>query len=93
MLAWHKVLLNRHTWTQMRTMNTGAKQALQVLFCGEEFTWGFRFSEEALNAEPNIEARTRPSASPKDCVAEGTLVSLESQSIHQDWHACCHRLL
>lgn len=38
-------------------MNAEAKQALQVLFCGEEFTWGFKFSKEALDAEPDIEAR------------------------------------
>ncbi|CAL5221445.1 g3635 [Coccomyxa viridis] len=38
-------------------MNAEAKQALQVLFCGEEFTWGFKFSKEALDAEPDIEVR------------------------------------
>lgn len=41
-------------------MYTGAKQALQVLFCGEEFTWGFKFSKEALDGEPDIEARPGP---------------------------------
>ena len=46
----------------MRAMSAGAKQALQVLFCGEEFTWGFRFSKEALEAERDIEARTLSSA-------------------------------
>ena len=37
-------------------MGSRAPKQLQVLFCGEEFTWGFRFSKEALEAEPDIEA-------------------------------------
>ena len=36
-------------------MSTDARQALQVLFCGEEFGWGFRFSKEALDDEPDLE--------------------------------------
>ena len=60
MLAWRKLLPNKFSGHQGRAMNTQAKQALQVLFCGEEFTWGFMFSKEALDAEPDIEARSYP---------------------------------
>ena len=40
---------------QSRPMSIDARQALQVLFCGEEFGWGFRFSKEALDDEPDLE--------------------------------------
>ena len=57
MLACHKLLPNRRDWPLRLAMSTETSQALQVLFCGEEFRWGFRFSQEALDTEPDIEVR------------------------------------
>ena len=57
MLACRKLLPNRRGWPSRLAMSTEASQALQVLFCGEEFMWGFRFSQEALDTEPDIEVR------------------------------------
>ncbi len=57
-------------------MSTGAKEALQVLFCGEEFTWGFKFSKEALDAEPDIEARPLSYALSSPLSGEGMLLSM-----------------
>jgi hypothetical protein len=52
--GWRSVRYSLAT-RQPRPMSTDARQALQVLFCGEEFGWGFRFSKEALDDEPDLE--------------------------------------
>ena len=57
MLACRKLLPDRRGWPSKLAMGTEASQALQVLFCGEEFMWGFRFSQEALETEPDIEVK------------------------------------
>ena len=57
MFATCKALLTRRSAPARHlAMGSSAPRRLQVLFCGEEFTWGFRFSKEALEAEPDIEA-------------------------------------
>ncbi|CAK0780981.1 hypothetical protein CVIRNUC_005244 [Coccomyxa viridis] len=58
MFATCKALLTRRSAPARHpAMGSSAPRQLQVLFCGEEFTWGFRFSKEALEAEPDIEVR------------------------------------
>ena len=57
--GWRSVRYSLAT-RRLRPMSTDARQVLQVLFCGEEFGWGFRFSKEALDDEPDLEVSAVP---------------------------------
>ncbi len=41
---------------------SGGSRRFRVLFCGEEFPWGFEFTREALEGDADIEVRSSSSA-------------------------------
>ena len=68
----------------------------RVLFCGEEFRWGYQFSKEALADDPGFEVGLRCCAMPLQYPAHTALRSdlgtaLPPLCTSPYVHACCKR--